>query len=398
MPADASIYNLIRPEPEVQFDPQAAQIKRMRLQELMGNQEAQRMQLDEARRGVQTRNTLQDLYTQDPNPTPEQVGTIDYKAAEELRKARMEAEAKKATTGKSRAETLAIGMKQLRDFTAQAKSDADMPVLRQLASQVLPPEIASKLNIPDRFTPEWQFQSIQTGDQVISSLEAQKGRNVTTRGQDLTAKTAAAGQGVTMRGQDLTRSTAIRGQDLTNARAKEANAVAAGKDERKSAMEAARDLPKVVDQAERAVKLIDEMIGDKGKDLEPGAKRKKPHPGFTSAIGAAIPGLRFIPGSDTADFMARLNEIKGGAFMEAFQSLKGGGQITEVEGQKATQAITRMDNSQSEKEFVKAAREFQDVIRAGVNRARQKAKMPEQAGIDLTKLSDAEIKRELGLK
>src|SRR3990167_10303291 len=119
MPADASIYNLIRPEPEVQFDPQAAQIKRMRLQELMGNQEAKRIQLDEARRGVQTRNTLQDLYTQNPNATPEQVGAIDYKAGQELRKSQMEAEAKRATTGKSRAEALTIGMKQLRDFTAQ---------------------------------------------------------------------------------------------------------------------------------------------------------------------------------------------------------------------------------------------------------------------------------------
>ncbi len=59
--------------------------------------------------------------------------------------------------------------------------------------------------------------------------------------------------------------------------------------------------------------------------------------------------------------------------MQAFQSLKGGGQITEIEGKKATQAITRMETAQSEAEFMRAAREFQDVIRDGVDKARAQA-------------------------
>jgi hypothetical protein len=59
--------------------------------------------------------------------------------------------------------------------------------------------------------------------------------------------------------------------------------------------------------------------------------------------------------------------VLGGAFMEAFNTLKGGGQITEKEGEKATAAITRMSTSQSEAEFKKAAKEFQSVIKSGID-------------------------------
>jgi hypothetical protein len=52
--------------------------------------------------------------------------------------------------------------------------------------------------------------------------------------------------------------------------------------------------------------------------------------------------------------------------------LRGGGQIANEEGKKATAAITRMNLAQNEKEFVEAAREFQDVIKTGVKNARAK--------------------------
>ena len=85
-------------------------------------------------------------------------------------------------------------------------------------------------------------------------------------------------------------------------------------------------------------------------------------------------------------FINRLDQLKGGAFLEAFNTLKGGGQITEVEGKKATDAIARMDNATSESEFKAAVKDYQDVIRKGMNRARMKAKpiapvqQPQQGG------------------
>ena len=137
---------------------------------------------------------------------------------------------------------------------------------------------------------------------------------------------------------------------------------------------AAFQLPEAIKQGERAIQQIDEMIGNPEKGV-------KQHPGFQNAVGMpnvitglgarVMPGL--FPGSDTASFNKRLAQAQGGAFLQAFESLKGGGQITEIEGKKATEAISRMDNAQSEKEFVYAAKEFQQIIRDAMETAKKQA-------------------------
>lgn len=133
-------------------------------------------------------------------------------------------------------------------------------------------------------------------------------------------------------------------------------------------------LPKIINRAEESVRLIDEMIGKRDSKTGQLLKGEKPHPGFQSAVGATfIPGARFIPGSDTASFMSRHDQIKGASFLEAFESLKGGGAITEKEGAKATDAINRMSTATSEAEYVRAAMDLQDVMRKGVINAQSKA-------------------------
>lgn len=128
------------------------------------------------------------------------------------------------------------------------------------------------------------------------------------------------------------------------------------------------DLPGAVARADEAIQLIDQMVGKKdGK-----GKEGKPHPGFTGAVGAGI-GLRFVPGTAAASFQALYDQVTGGAFLQAYETLRGTGQITEIEGAKATAAITRMNLAQSEPEFIAAAREFQSVIRKGVERSKTKA-------------------------
>ena len=118
--------------------------------------------------------------------------------------------------------------------------------------------------------------------------------------------------------------------------------------------------------------VIDQMIGDarleKGRLVVPKGGRR-PHPGFEGVVGMGVPGVRFIPGTQAASFDALFRQAEGGAFLQAYESLRGTGQITEIEGSKATSALTRMERSQSEAEFVKAAREFADVIRGAVARA-----------------------------
>lgn len=156
-----------------------------------------------------------------------------------------------------------------------------------------------------------------------------------------------------------------------------AGAKATGEAIAKGDVAAQQALPKIVSRAEEGLRLIDEMVGrqevrDKnGKVIQAATK---PHPGFEDAVGTTwLPGLRFVPGTDAADFMSRFDQIKGASFLEAFEALKGGGSITEKEGTKGTDAINRMSIAQSEKEFVSAARDLQAVIRKGVANAQFRA-------------------------
>jgi hypothetical protein len=202
----------------------------------------------------------------------------------------------------------------------------------------------------------------------------------------MTAATAAAGQKVTMRGQDLINAREKENLQLRKeAQRREADPVfqqsmaqakATGQAIAKDKALAEQVLPKVLSTAESTLGLIDSLVGappvlDKnGKVIKQGTK---PHPGFETAVGASfVPGARFVPGTDASDFQARFDQLQGGAFLQAFETLKGGGSITNVEGEKGTAALNRMNLAQSEKEFVQAAREFQDVVRKGVERAKKR--------------------------
>lgn len=156
-----------------------------------------------------------------------------------------------------------------------------------------------------------------------------------------------------------------------------AAAKATGEAIAKNDVAAKQALPGVISNAQDAVNLIDQMVGkqevrDKsGKVIQAGTAA---HPGFQDTVGATWkPGFRFVPGTNAADFQALFDQVKGTAFLEAFNVLKGAGAITEKEGDKATAARTRMSTAQSEEEFVKAAREYQDVIRRGVEVMQKKA-------------------------
>jgi hypothetical protein len=160
-----------------------------------------------------------------------------------------------------------------------------------------------------------------------------------------------------------------------------AAARATGEATAKDEVKARQTLPGVILRGEEGVRLIDSLVGkapvkDKnGKVVEKGTA---PHPGFETAVGATwLPGSRFVPGTDAADFQARFEQLKGASFLEAFETLKGGGAITEKEGEKGTAAINRMALAQSEREFVEAARDVQRIMNDGIKRARTRASMPQ---------------------
>ncbi|WP_454917426.1 hypothetical protein [Xanthobacter sediminis] len=86
--------------------------------------------------------------------------------------------------------------------------------------------------------------------------------------------------------------------------------------------------------------------------------------------------FNMIPGTGGFDFGQKVAQLKGQTFLEAFDRLRGGGQITEVEGQKAENAIARLNVAQSEEAFLQALTDLQDVVQKGMERARSAAGAP----------------------
>jgi hypothetical protein len=106
----------------------------------------------------------------------------------------------------------------------------------------------------------------------------------------------------------------------------------------------------------------------------------EPNPGFETSVGFSMqPGFQFIPGTDKATWYEAFDEIKGQQFLAAVKQLKesgGAGALSDQEGQAATKAISRMSKMSNEKEFRRAAQDFQDIVARGVDRNRVKLGQP----------------------
>jgi hypothetical protein len=264
--------------------------------------------------------------------------------------------------------------------------------------------------VPATYDPQYVAQAARQAMDAKQRLDAElqaRGQAITVRGQDISAETARIGQ-------QISAATARRSQDLADLRDRDlalaenlAAAKARGTELAKNKAAAEAALPGAIATAEQTLALIDDMIGDArvskdGKRWEVPKNGRAPAPGFESYVGAtAMPFARLIEGSPAASYERRQLQIEGKTFLEAFESLKGGGAITEIEGQKGTQAISRMNKAQSEVEYVRAARELQDIVRKGVERARAKAgggaATPAAGGMNPATMSDDELRRALGL-
>lgn len=147
-------------------------------------------------------------------------------------------------------------------------------------------------------------------------------------------------------------------------------------DKMKRQQEYAEKLPGALEMMKSTTGVLNQMIGDTKVD-EKGRivyGKVKPHEGFRDVVGAWLPWSK-VPESQAADFQSMLDQVKGQTFLQAFETLKGAGQITEIEGTKATQALNRMRESQSPAAFIKAAREFEENVNKGMAIAQQRAGM-----------------------
>lgn len=111
---------------------------------------------------------------------------------------------------------------------------------------------------------------------------------------------------------------------------------------------AAADLPRALAAGDRMLEQIQGVLND---------------PNLQNVTGWQGFFPTFNPRN--VDTEERIAQLGGGAFLQAFESLKGGGQITEIEGKKATDALARLTNlRQSDSGFLQALKDFQaEVVR-----------------------------------
>jgi hypothetical protein len=146
-------------------------------------------------------------------------------------------------------------------------------------------------------------------------------------------------------------------QAITIAKRGDIAGAAAAKERGEAQGKAGADIPRVTANAERALQTIQQI---------------RSHPGKKSGLGVtALSG--YIPGTEARGFANLVDQAKGQTFLEAFNSLRGGGQITEAEGQKATQALARLDRYQSAADFDAALKDLEDVVTNGLRVARERA-------------------------
>lgn len=344
------------------------------LNQLAGVAEA--MKIGEMQRSIETQNRLRDLYSQGVDiSTPEgfkQVAAIDPGTAMKLRTDALRGKELESNIKKTGLEITAKDMEIQREKLGNlAFNPSNENVKAHLQDSVLEGKLT-----PQAAERQWA---------QVANMDSNQRKQYFT---DLGMKTAERAQlAETRRSHDLTYNATIRGQNMQYdpvLQGRIAGAKKEGEEYGKASAQANIALPGAISTGEEAIRKVDELVGKapvlnaEGKVVQAGTK---PHAGFGQAVGAGIPGLRFIPGTSASDFMARLGEIQGGAFLQAFNTLKGGGSITEKEGEKATQAINRMSTAQSEKEFNTAAREYQEVLRTGITRAKTKAQSLSSGGI-----------------
>lgn len=76
-----------------------------------------------------------------------------------------------------------------------------------------------------------------------------------------------------------------------------------------------------------------------------------------------------VRGTGGYDFQNKVNQAKSGAFLTAIQQMRGLGALSNAEGDAATRAVTRLDTSTSQEEFVSALNDYERIIDQAMARA-----------------------------
>lgn len=146
-----------------------------------------------------------------------------------------------------------------------------------------------------------------------------------------------------------------------------AAATAAGKGAVEEQMAVQDALGRGVQQGMETISRVDDLLND---------------PALDSATGLAGPLLRNIPNTAAANWDVKLERLKSGLFMQAFETLKGGGQITEKEGQAALNSLIAIDPWKMDAENVRAElKRVRDWVEKNMKAMEEKAAKGDQRAL-----------------
>lgn len=123
---------------------------------------------------------------------------------------------------------------------------------------------------------------------------------------------------------------------------------------------------------DQALSSIDTLAG------VPGDKSRPEHPGLKETFGTFNSLMPTRPGSDSADFQARLDTLRAQTFLPQVAALKGTGALSDAEGKKLSDSVGALSTKMSENEFRKSLAEVRQTLQSARERG-LKGAVPEQA-------------------
>lgn len=147
---------------------------------------------------------------------------------------------------------------------------------------------------------------------------------------------------------------------------------------------AAIDRAEVVTEEQTAVEAAIELA----KDIRNDPALESITGTIQGRLPAGVPGV--TGGQPGADLNAKIEQLQGKTFLEAYQMLKGGGPITDLEGQKAERAMARLQRAQSAPAYKEALDDFIDAVERGAKKLGAETTSGGELP-DFVKMSDEEL-------
>lgn len=135
---------------------------------------------------------------------------------------------------------------------------------------------------------------------------------------------------------------------------------------------AAQDVPGAVSKVQQTKANIDQLLANPGLESATGELQGQ-LPDWALGTASVLPFGVGKSASDALGARKRIAQVQGQAFLSAYETLKGTGQITEIEGQKATDAFARLQTANTDAEYRTALIDFRNALDGIEKTVRQKA-------------------------